>query len=356
MGGRGRFREAGVLVVTVVVLVLAVACETPHDLGTFGGGTSAAADVNDAGVTVGWADTIDGGPRAFAAAPGGPLQGLTSLEPGSAQTRAVAINRQGEVVTTDGRSSAVWSPVGRPLDVPLPTFPGIDVAVVLADINDPGIAVGQLLLQQGRAHSPIVWDRTVPGLIALPEPEPNAYRGQAFAVDNAGRIVGQTSVAGAIVPVVWTPDGPGRWRDPEVMPLPRGMTYRTVTAINDHGMIVGSVVTTDGTSRAVVWQGPDHAVTEVPTPAGSAYGDGINDAGMVVGQMSSTGDRRDPRPAAFRWAPGDAKATELLGLGGTPSAATAINDAGVTVGYSTFRDRTGPRAVRWVDEAPPAAR
>jgi uncharacterized membrane protein len=358
MSVRSRIHRLGVLVAGVSVLVLAVSCETPHDLGTFGGNQSVARAINEAGVAVGWADTIAGGPRAFTSPPDGPLRPLGSLAPSGDGGRSIgsAINDRGDVAGTRGGKGVVWWHDGTVTELPVPAVadPSVPTAVEPADINDDGIVVGSISLLYGEARIPFVWLPATGVLTRLDEPLVGGLgMGQAFAINEADQIVGQLYRAGGVNAVVWQPDGHGRWA-PQDLPLLAGQTYGSAKAINDRGMIAGSSLAADFSSRAVVWQGPDHVVSEVPTPTGSAYGNGLNDAGVVVGSMSSTGNIWDPKPAAFKWKPGDARATQLLGLGGESSAANDINDAGVIVGSAKRKNRTDLLAVRWVDEGPPA--
>lgn len=142
--------DRSVPALTLVVLLTATACdEIPEDplfdstpssreaavpmatvarinLGTLGGASSYATDVNDLGTVVGWSTTAAGGTRAFRWTI---TQGMTDLGtlPGDDWSRAVSITNTGEILGVSGRaddvagSPVVWTPSGTatPLSIPL---------------------------------------------------------------------------------------------------------------------------------------------------------------------------------------------------------------------------------------------
>lgn len=119
----------------------------------------------------------------------------------------------------------------------------------------------------------------------------------------------------AIIPLVW----PGRSYRRSDLPF-------RPSAINDHGVIVGTV-REDGRTQAVVWrEGTLYKLTGLSD--GDTQAADINNSGVIVGSSVDTLGRS----RAIRWVGG---APEDLGtLGGAESAALGINEPGQIVGMS----------------------
>jgi probable HAF family extracellular repeat protein len=114
--------------------------------------------------------------------------------------------------------------------------------------------------------------------------------------------------------------------------------------INNLGQIVGYSVDTSGNSRAVIWQNPTAAATDLPllsqtNPYSEAYR--INDAGQIVGKA-----RTDSNQSHAAYWDGQGGVTDIGTLGGVHSFANDINEAGVVVG-SAAATNNGTRAFRW---------
>lgn len=112
-------------------------------------------------------------------------------------------------------------------------------------------------------------------------------------------------------------------------PLPGGTSARAF-AVNDSGAVVGE--STVGSNRqATLWQ-PNGAPINLGTldNAGSSVAFGINDSGAVAGWSDSSAGTR-----AFLWTANDGM--QGLGVlpGGTETRAYALNDAGTVVGWGT---------------------
>jgi len=112
-------------------------------------------------------------------------------------------------------------------------------------------------------------------------------------------------------------------------------TYTGITAMNGSGTVVG---TASVPFRGWV-AGPQAAAVLLPLPPGriSSYAEDINDAGVVVGAVS-TYSSPDFFPEAARWTP-DGRGgygIDLLGKlpGDLGAVATALNDVGDVVGFS----------------------
>jgi hypothetical protein len=183
---------------------------------------------------------------------------------------------------------------------------------------------------------------------------------RATAISNRGVIVGVASEYVGGPPAVLTSQAwvrlPGSTQL-VALPVPTGTTEAEARGINDSGLVVGDIVS--GSKRhAVMWDISTGSVRDI-TPAtteGMAYA--INSSGTVVGRVTAP----DGRLEAAVWQPGSA-ATFLRGPTGCSSTATGsscndlsandINDEGVVVGSSDLQGRAGSmfvsasHAVRW---------
>jgi probable HAF family extracellular repeat protein len=204
-----------------------------HDLGTLGGNSSFARDINESGQIVGESTTRSGDTHAFLSTPwigGGRLVDLGTL--GGRSSRANALNNSGQVtgastLVSGGNESSrafVWTQ-GRM--VALPALNGSPFSEGV-DINDAGTVVG--------ASDGV------------------AVRWQGGTVQSLGDLGGGSSVA---------------------------------TGINASGVIVGNGPTAAGEFHA--WIFKNGVMTDLH-PFGAAFstGDGINSNGDIVGRFEST--------------------------------------------------------------------
>jgi probable HAF family extracellular repeat protein len=331
--GRNRRRIPQVALIATVALSVA-GCAV--DLGTLGGTSSFALDINDRGVTVGRSDTADGSTHAFRKRPGRPMRDLNGS---FVQSVAVAVNDRGVVVgqgwVTDTEAHVVvWDRRGRPHDL------GTGEP---ADINDDGLVVGT------RGGDPVVWDTATGEVEVLPDP-PNPegrtlYQVIPTAINDAGAIVGEVWFDFAIIRdgVLWAAGS----HEPVLLPRPgaRGTSGRWWASpgdINEDGTIAGWATTATSAYGAVVWRAGTHEPVDITPPgADSAVASGINDHGQVVGSLAtSTGPGR-----AFRWDPETGRAVDLGDLGLSASA-SAINNAGVAAGWADTAESPGrPAAI-----------
>src|SRR5918998_4562425 len=318
-----RLRRAALL--GSVVLVAAACVE---DLGSLGGPSTVAADVNDSGVAVGYGRTADGvTQRAFRRQPGGPIVDIGGP---FEQSAANAVNETGVAVgftTTGGVSDAVvWNKKGKMRSI------GVGPDSQATDIADDGTIVGH---RGGPSASEgFVIDAVTGEVEALPHAFPGAPQ-YVTAVNNHGAVVGYEHTAG-YTPVLWqAPD-----HTPVV--LPYGGGFVTPTDINDPGDIVGTDAY-DGrliASDAVWWRAGTHERVDLPAPPGGPLtsANGINAAGDVVG--GARPDRYTPGPErAVRWnihalgPPAD-----LGDLGGGASGANALDSTGAAVGWAATQE------------------
>lgn len=163
------------------------------DLGTLGGSISVARAINDAGVVVGESRLASGTLRGFVVR-NGAMRDLGSLAGPDGESSASAISRRGVIAgwtsTPDAAASwqhhpATWS-AGRWRDLGV-LAGGHGEAT---GISDNGLVVGTELARPDiGVYLAVVWTRN--GLVELPKIGTGAEQSHAYAINNAGRIVGQ---------------------------------------------------------------------------------------------------------------------------------------------------------------------
>lgn len=192
-------------------------------------------------------------------------------------------------------------------------------------INDAGLVVGVSFLPNSSGVHATLWDNGVPVDLGTLGGSSDAY-----AINKAGVIVGSSSL----------PDGAGSkalvWKNGRMKILKGlGGPYSQATSISSNGLIAGASTKTNGAGYAVIWR--DGAVT----PLGPGRANGVNRAGVAVGEaMSETGYVH-----AAMW--NGSSAADLGTLGGDQSQAYGINDAGDVVGASSVAGCCDYRATLW---------
>lgn len=345
--------KALVCVIGSTVLVGACAAPVPTvtELGT-PGVSSAALDVNNAGVIVGFSSPSDGSARvAVEFAQNGNVEALSDLA-GSEGCEALAVASTGTIVGAcyaaavlpPSRRAVTWDAAGtvRDLGPVWPGQPGLP-DVVPEDINQHGVIVGWVQFEaprEGRTHA-WVYDPGS-GFQELPAPE-NARATRAIAINDAGEIVGSAALieagsANRMIAVKWTAGDRVFTELPLpsgcVPPLP-GRVWGEAADINDKGVIVGHC-----NSGALIWRAAAEPAAFLPAPPRQpqdtdvgAQAVGVNDAGEVIGRsFHGQGDVVLQRGVA--WTP-QGRAVDLGQV-----SPTAINDSGLIVGAD------GNRAVR----------
>ena len=212
-------------------------------------------------------------------------------------------------------------------------------------INDAGLAVGTSFYPT--LDRAFIYNGTLHDLGSL-------HRGlgaDAFGINAAGAVVGESgTVSGFDHAFLWVPDNPeGTQGTMYDLGTPPGQAISTASAINDKGTIVGSSLNAEFSGgRAFVWRpsrphGTKGTMTDLPQPPG-VTGTGataINDHGLIVGTLITAGGQT--HAFLFNTAMHD------LGTlpGGAESFAYSINSQGVIVGYSNTANGSF-RAVVWV--------
>jgi probable HAF family extracellular repeat protein len=285
-------------------------------LGTLGGTSSCAEDINDYGQIVGLSQTSSGVDHAFLWK-NDKMIDLGTL--GGEYSYAKAINNKGQVVggsdTVDGSVHAFLWENGKMKDLD-PSKAAISYA---QDINDNG----QVVIDRqdnGPSHT-FIWQKNkltdlgVPagGITSVPD-----------GINNNGQVIGVGSKAPQVLypAFVWQK---GIFTQ---MKTKTGDYMQLVYDINDKGQIVG---TPSGPKRPGIWD--KGTIQDFGTLGG--YARGINEKSQVVGFTHFSSGFH-----AFFWEKG--VITDLGVLPGqTSSTAKAINEKGVIVGESGL-------AIMWV--------
>jgi probable HAF family extracellular repeat protein len=287
------------------------------DLGTLGGTTSGAIEINDRGQVVGASTNAVGEPRVFLWSDGI----MQDLGPGRPFQR-VWLNARGQVAWTGytagdilHRRGYLWSDGAAQELGALGDTGWADVR----GLNDRGQVVGE-----SNGH-PFLWEngvmRELPGL---------GGGGWASAINNRGQIVGASyqpipgdpyhqSILNALL-----------WDGDQTVPLGKlpEDTHSEGALINQAGMVVGrSYPFSWSYPRDYLWTAG--VITRL-TPLNWRYAaSDLNELGVIVGtQDSAFAFRR-----AVVWEGGERSGLPLLD--GRLSSATAVNNAGTIVGWAT---------------------
>jgi probable HAF family extracellular repeat protein len=168
----------------------------------------------------------------------------------------------------------------------------------------------------------------------------------AFAINQQGHVIGRrTAASGATQAVIW--------KAGVLTTLPDlGGNYASPTRINDAGMITGGVYVmvtpTEAELRPVVWTGPTHQITEIASFPGGLFStaEDINVSGQIVGKVDIN---LEGGSLALIWpsagsAPINLNTLIPRGSDWILQRATAVNDAGMIVGWGTRAGLAGQRS------------
>jgi probable HAF family extracellular repeat protein len=325
--GSGTADPAGRLIAT------AAGPASAADLGTLGGVSSYAYDINDHNVVVGQADNGAGQARAFRWSESAGMTDLGTL-PGGAQSGAVRILDDGEILgwSEDGSGVQVpvqWDAAGRIQSLGIPQFAGVTFNLP-NDFNQKGQVVGTAVAN-GFEHG-WYWSRAT-GLVDLRDQIPSCLENGASAINASGLVAG-------------TYCGPTGWLHGFVWRLRQG--YRDLgivgddiananaaaTAISEAGTVAGWIDPHGNTAPAPYLWTKGKGYTLLPLLAGSypnGYVQGLNSSGVAVG--ASWDESVDGyQPVAWP------TPTTLVRLNGNDplfGVAVAINARGVAVGWGS---------------------
>jgi probable HAF family extracellular repeat protein len=220
----------------------------------------------------------------------------------------------------DGRNATEWSTFGQTLSIAFA-------------INDAGQIVGRAALPSG--IRPVIWHgNTATDLGTL-----GGGSGVAYSINKYGHIAGYSTTANEETNYATV------WRDGQIINLGAlpGGNFSTARAINDGGDVVGSS-SEGGETRfhATLWA--DGKAYKLGTPSGGvSEANALNNHRQAVGYSDISVFHTSPR--AMLWENGMMQ--DLGTLGGRIAAATGINDAGQIVGYSTDASEQQQRGVLW---------
>lgn len=316
---------------------------TRVDLGTLGGASSYAADVNNSNTVVGWSETSSGTTHAFRWTTSEGMVDLGTL-PGDAMSRAVAVldgalQNGGLILGVSGDNGrwtpVVWSASGSISALPIPLIPGFETAFSTG-FNSDGVVVGWdaggIGIQQGW-----IWSETG-GKYNLSANVPGgSNEGAASAVSASGLVV-LTTRANTCQhnPECWRTYLWSQSQGYQAIGTPGNDREADVTglALSENGTVAGWV--TAGGTTAVTpyrWEaGTGFTLLSNYTTGTSRYGyaTAVSSNGTVVGgdfepsSGSIVASTWLANGAIVKLSPGDPN----------PSIAVAISNVGTIAGWS----------------------
>lgn len=304
------------------------------DLGTLGGRSSYAADVNHDGTVVGWSQNANGTSRAFRWTRAGGMVDLGAL-PGDEWSRAVSITDDGRVLGVSGAGAGyagtpvLWSPAGAIDAVPIPLSAGAAFGAP-SDVNEQGEVVGWDLLALQHAWA---WSEPRGKYDITANVPGGSQEGVASAINAAGLVVG-TNKAGVCTTVpecwhafVWSLDG--GYRD---LGTPGDDPNTTVAGLglNDVDAVVGWVSVGGFGVLPYRWCAA-FGFTLLPALS-YGYAIAIDAGGTAVG---ASWDPTHDAIQAVAW-PAAGGFIKLSPDDPNPQVAVAINDAGAVAGWSSM--------------------
>jgi len=328
---------------------------TRVDLGTLGGASSYAADINSGNTVVGWSETSSGTTHAFRWTPADGMVDLGTL-PGDAMSRAVAVldapaETGALILGVSGDNSrwtpVVWSATGSISALPIPLIPGFTLALP-SDFNPRGDVVG--LDAMGLQHG-WIWSETDGKYDLSANLVGGSSEGNASGVTASGLVVLTAMATTCRIAVsCWRTYLWSKTAGYLGLGVPGNDSEATVTglALNETATVVGWTVSgrQDG-STPYRWAPTTGFALLAHYPnagpgSGYGYATAVNSSGTVVG-------------ADFEPASGSIVASTWLASGGivklspgdpNPSIAVAVSNPGTIAGWAAISSGVN-HAVIW---------
>lgn len=304
---------------------------TMRDLGTLGGSWSNAAAVNDSGQVVGTSQDEDGVERAFLWERG-VMRDLGT--PAGAQSAAQHVNAQGQVTVTafvdGGLRGYVWDRgVLTELDA------GVPAAFTAAeDINDDGWVLAHHRTADETDGHPLMWRDGV--VVDLEASAPPGSQVVGRVLDEAGRVAVHLTLPGE-------PTVAALWEDGVWSTLGALGSSSYVQDLNERGTVAGFARYDNFDHHAVLYRdGEVIDLHELAPGWEDSVAFRLNDREQVIGSV----DRYSGGGGAVLWQDGEMHLLPPLVPGGG-TRATDINERGQIAGSATTGTADDTHAVLW---------